>query len=365
MMELWKCYLLFVFSSCTVLTVVESQAVSVDPQVTAYLGGEVTLRCQFSRGDTPAEVVQVTWEKQKVNFAVFHPGHGKSYGESPLKGRVSFTGSSVNDASISITNVNKTDEGTYACKYITHPGGNIEGTTTVTVHVGESQAVGVDPQVTAYLGGEVTLRCQFSRGDTAAKVVQVTWEKQKVIFAVFNAYHGKSYGESPLKGRVSFTSSSVNDASISITNVNETDEGTYVCQYTTHPGGTIEGTTTVTVQALAEQPWKGAAAVGSGVGTALLLIVLISAAVYFIVMKRRQRYQAPTCSSSSRGDHAQAVVYENTKELGGPVVYENLAEDSIEPRSVASENRDGKTLFILDHAKTCNFKIENGILWLL
>ncbi|XP_061115406.1 T-cell immunoreceptor with Ig and ITIM domains-like [Conger conger] len=202
MMELWKCYLLFVFSSCTVLTVVESQAVSVDPQVTAYLGGEVTLRCQFSRGDTAAKVVQVIWEKQQVHFAVFHPDLGKSYGESPLK------------------------------------------------------------------------------------------------------------------GRVSFTSSSVNDASIKITNVNETDEGTYVCQYTTYPGGTIEGTTTVTVQALAEQLWKGAAAVGSGVGTALLLIVLISAAVYFIVMKRRQRYQAPTCSSSSsRGDQAARVAGDEDEEV--------------------------------------------------
>ncbi|XP_061072413.1 T-cell immunoreceptor with Ig and ITIM domains-like isoform X2 [Conger conger] len=218
----------------------------------------------------------------------------------------------------------------------------------------ESQAVSVDPQVTAYLGGEVTLRCQFSRGDTAAKVVQVTWKKQLVHFAMFNVFFGKSYGESPLKGRVSFTGSSVNDASINITNVNETDEGTYVCKYSTHPGGTIEGTTTVTVHALAEQ--QNNAAVLS-VGTTLLLIVLIPAAVYFIVMKCRQRYQAPTCSSSgSRGDHAQAVVYENTKELGGPV-YENLAEDSIDPRSVASENRDDyQELQFKDSATYCTMK---------
>ncbi|KAJ8287735.1 hypothetical protein COCON_G00003940 [Conger conger] len=177
----------------------------------------------------------------------------------------------------------------------------------------ESQAVSVDPQVTAYLGGEVTLRCQFSRGDTAAKVVQVTWEKQLVHFAVFNPFFGKSYGESPLKGRVSFTGSSVNDASINITNVNETDEGTYVCKYSTHPGGTIEGTTTVTVRALAEQ--QNNAAVLS-VGTTLLLIVLIPAAVYFIVMKCRQRYQAPTCSSSSsRGDQAARVAGDEDEEV--------------------------------------------------
>ncbi|KAJ8248655.1 hypothetical protein COCON_G00233890 [Conger conger] len=54
---------------------------------------------------------------------------------------------------------------------------------------------------------------------------------------------------------------------------------------------------------------------------------------------------------------AQAVVYENTKELGGPVVYENLAEGSIDPRSVASENRDDyQELQFKDSATYCTMK---------
>ncbi|XP_064154691.1 T-cell immunoreceptor with Ig and ITIM domains-like isoform X5 [Anguilla rostrata] len=133
-MELMKCFLAFVFSSCMIRTVVESQSVSVEPQVTAYLGGEVTLRCQFIQGGSGANATQVQWRKESFSeaLAVFHPQHGMNYSKSS-GGRVRFTSSSVDDASISIININETDAGKYTCKYNTFPEGIKEATTTLTV----------------------------------------------------------------------------------------------------------------------------------------------------------------------------------------------------------------------------------------
>ncbi|XP_035264718.1 uncharacterized protein LOC118222894 isoform X2 [Anguilla anguilla] len=151
----------------------------------------------------------------------------------------------------------------------------------------ESQSVSVEPQVTAYLGGEVTLRCQFIQGGSSANATQVEWRKESFSkpLAVFHPQLGKNYSKSS-GGRARFTSSSVDDASIIIININETDAGKYTCTYTTFPLGSKEATTTLTVK---DKPWEHSTAVASGIVTALLLIVLIAAALCFIMMKRRQR----------------------------------------------------------------------------
>ncbi|KAI1886246.1 hypothetical protein AGOR_G00212020 [Albula goreensis] len=138
-MESYKYYRLFVISRCMALfTVVRSQHVSVDPQVTAYLGYDVTLRCQFIQGD-PKEVklFQVQWRKELLETAVVtkSPTEGTYFGETPLKGRVSLISDSMEDASISISNVNETDEGRYTCKYLAFPVGVTDATTTLTVQV--------------------------------------------------------------------------------------------------------------------------------------------------------------------------------------------------------------------------------------
>ncbi|KAJ8392962.1 hypothetical protein AAFF_G00071660 [Aldrovandia affinis] len=84
----------------------------------------------------------------------------------------------------------------------------------------------------------------------------------------------------------------------SITNVNETDEGTYTCKYTTFPTGSVAATTTLRVL---DQPPKNSPALVSGIVAALLLTAFIAASVYFIVRKRRQRPDVLTnCSSSSQ-----------------------------------------------------------------
>ncbi|XP_035238522.1 T-cell immunoreceptor with Ig and ITIM domains-like isoform X4 [Anguilla anguilla] len=151
-MELMKCFLAFVFSSCMIRTVVESLSVSVEPQVTAYLGGEVTLRCQFIKGGSAANATQVEWRKESFSepLAVFHSEFGKTYSKSS-DGRVSFTSSSVDDASISIININETDEGKYTCKYNTFPWGIKEATTTVRVKPWEHSTAVASGIVTALL----------------------------------------------------------------------------------------------------------------------------------------------------------------------------------------------------------------------
>ncbi|XP_061107908.1 hemicentin-1-like [Conger conger] len=90
-------------------------------------------------------------------------------------------------------------------------------------------------------------------------------------------------------------------------------------------------------------------AILGGTFGALACVALAGGA--FVCMKKKKRRDIP-CNQD-----AQAVVYENTKELGGPVVYENLAEGSIDPRSVASENRDDyQELQFKDSATYCTMK---------
>ncbi|KAJ8354773.1 hypothetical protein SKAU_G00223400 [Synaphobranchus kaupii] len=160
-----------------------------------------------------------------------------------------------------------------------------------------SPSVRVDPELTAYLRGEVTLHCHLIRGDLDVNATQVEWRKDKgaTALAVFHPVFGKSYLKSPLEGRVKFISDSVDDASIIITNVSKTDEGTYTCEYILHLGNE-EASTILTL--MADRPWPGSAAEVSGLVTALLVVILLAAAVYFIMMKRRQRRDAPTDHSS-------------------------------------------------------------------
>ncbi|XP_061107788.1 carcinoembryonic antigen-related cell adhesion molecule 6-like [Conger conger] len=90
-------------------------------------------------------------------------------------------------------------------------------------------------------------------------------------------------------------------------------------------------------------------AILGGTFGALACVALAGGA--FVCKKKKKRRDIP-CNQD-----AQAVVYENTKELGGPIVYENLAEDSIDPRSVASENRDDyQELQFKDSATYCTMK---------
>ncbi|XP_076008694.1 nectin-2-like [Genypterus blacodes] len=78
----------------------------------------------------------------------------------------------------------------------------------------------------------------------------VTWiyepkEGERINIAVFHPKFDPNYPESPVKGRVGFTTTPPNlsSPSIQITDVRMTDEGKYICEYATYPSGNEQGIT--------------------------------------------------------------------------------------------------------------------------
>uniref|UniRef100_A0A669CIQ1 Ig-like domain-containing protein n=1 Tax=Oreochromis niloticus TaxID=8128 RepID=A0A669CIQ1_ORENI len=114
-----------------------------------------------------------------------------------------------------------------------------------------AQRVEVSPEVTGYLGHDVTLHCQLIQGPTHTNIAHVQWflleeggtGKKKVALIAFNSVFGVNIFESPLKERVAF-----NEHSLIIKDVKMKDAGSYTCEITTFPSGTFEGTTKLVVQ---------------------------------------------------------------------------------------------------------------------
>ncbi|KAM3614006.1 uncharacterized protein V6R79_008401 [Siganus canaliculatus] len=111
------------------------------------------------------------------------------------------------------------------------------------------QRVKVEPEVASYPGQTVNLRCAFTDA-TGIQLTMVTWiyepkEGERMNIAVLHPSFDPNYPESPLKGRVSFTSPSPNLASpsIQISDVRMTDEGKYICEFASYPSGNEQGIT--------------------------------------------------------------------------------------------------------------------------
>ncbi|XP_069041326.1 nectin-2 isoform X2 [Lepisosteus oculatus] len=163
-------------ASLLLVQVVGCQHVKVEPEVLAYPGQDVTLRCQFVQ-DGEAKLTQVSWiwepvNGQKQNIAVFHPNFGASYPSSPLKGRISFINSSLENPSIHITALVLGDEGKYTCEYATYPSGNDQGTTSLFVLVKPRSSADI---ITVPAGDSpvAVARCVAAGGRPAA---DVSWE---------------------------------------------------------------------------------------------------------------------------------------------------------------------------------------------
>ncbi|XP_032374611.1 nectin-2 isoform X3 [Etheostoma spectabile] len=116
-------------------------------------------------------------------------------------------------------------------------------------HGVSGQRVKVEPEVLSYPGQTVNLRCAFTDA-TGIQLTMVTWiyepkDGTRINIAVFHPNFDPNYPESPVNGRVSFTSSPPNLASpsIEIRDVRMTDEGKYICEYATYPRGNEQGIT--------------------------------------------------------------------------------------------------------------------------
>ena len=116
------------------------------------------------------------------------------------------------------------------------------------VAVLEAQQVKVEPEVTGYLGEEVTLRCQYIPGPEDDIISQVQWELktpegEDILIIVSNANSGVSVQDTFLKGRVKIA-----EQSLIIQDVEMRDAGSYTCIVTAFPSGVFEGTTQLVVK---------------------------------------------------------------------------------------------------------------------
>ncbi|XP_035862644.1 nectin-2-like isoform X2 [Sander lucioperca] len=154
----------------------------------------------------------------------------------------------------------------------------------------EAQEVKVLPEVTGYLGRDVTLPCQFIQAPQGSNITQVQWdlispEGKEILIIVFNVQFGLNVPES-FKGRVDIA-----EQSLIIRGVEMRDAGSYTCSIASFPSGSLKGTTNLVVQ---EQMPLSSAVVSAIVIAGLLLLVIMAAIVYLIFI-RRHRVYIDTC----------------------------------------------------------------------
>ncbi|KAJ8355028.1 hypothetical protein SKAU_G00225950 [Synaphobranchus kaupii] len=112
-----------------------------------------------------------------------------------------------------------------------------------------SQRVRVDPEVQSYPGETVNLRCAFAdKGDLQLTQVSWIWERTDGAqdnIAVYHPEFGSRYPQSPFTGRISFPNPSLDNPSVVISDLKMTDEGKYICEFSTYPSVIEQGTTTL------------------------------------------------------------------------------------------------------------------------
>ncbi|XP_068616385.1 nectin-2 isoform X2 [Brachionichthys hirsutus] len=142
-------------------------------------------------------------------------------------------------------------------------------------HGALGQRVKVEPEVSSYLGETVDLRCSFSDA-TGTQLTMVTWiyepkDGERINIAVFHPRFDPNYPDSPMKGRVSFTTVPVNliSPSIQIRDVRLTDEGKYICEYATYPRGNEQG---ITYLVMLAKPHNSASIVTEDAGTKTVVV---------------------------------------------------------------------------------------------
>ncbi|XP_070822904.1 nectin 1a-like [Chaetodon trifascialis] len=147
----------------------------------------------------------------------------------------------------------------------------------------EAQEVKVQPEVTGYLGRDVTLPCQFIQGPKHSNITQVQWELkppegEKIIIIVSNDELGVSIQDTFREERVELA-----EHSLVIRAAEMRDAGLYTCSIVTFPSGSFEGTTNFVVQ---EQMPLSSGVVSAIVIAVLLLLVILAATAYLIFIRR-------------------------------------------------------------------------------
>ncbi|XP_026173567.1 carcinoembryonic antigen-related cell adhesion molecule 18-like [Mastacembelus armatus] len=154
----------------------------------------------------------------------------------------------------------------------------------VSLTVLEAQQLTVWPEVTGYLGHNVTLPCKFNSGAKGTAMSQVQWdllqpEGKNIIIIVSSVQHGAHIHESSLKGRVG-----ISEESLIIKSVEMRDAGSYTCRVATFPSGSFEGTTKLIVL---EQMLHISSGHTSAIVVAVLLLAGMVAAIVYLIFIRR------------------------------------------------------------------------------
>ncbi|KAM4015487.1 nectin-2 isoform 2-T2 [Anomaloglossus baeobatrachus] len=110
----------------------------------------------------------------------------------------------------------------------------------------QAQDVSVSNRRTSNIGEDVTFSCTFSSTDPTVRVTQIMWMKGTAKLAVYNPQHG-TYVEDPTHFQM--VDQSENSATLKILRIRYTDEGEYLCEVTTFPGGNMKANTSMIVKA--------------------------------------------------------------------------------------------------------------------
>ncbi|XP_033979832.1 carcinoembryonic antigen-related cell adhesion molecule 1-like [Trematomus bernacchii] len=189
-------------------------------------------------------------------------------------------------STLTINNVTRYDQGPFSC-LVSNPVS--EGTSDaliLTINFLEAQQVKVEPEVTGYLGKEVTLRCQYIPGPEDDIISQVQWELktpegEDILIIVSNANSGVSVQDTFLKGRVKIA-----EQSLIIQDVEMRDAGSYTCIVTAFPSGVFEGTTQLVVkEGLGSEGLPILAKIITA-GVFVLIVGTMLATTFFIIRKR-------------------------------------------------------------------------------
>ncbi|CAM9269272.1 unnamed protein product, partial [Lampetra planeri] len=145
-----------------------------------------------------------------------------------------------------------------------------------------AQEIQVRPEVTGYLGNDVTLPCRFIQGQQAANVSQVQWDLEspegaKVRLIVSNVIFGVERPDSPLRERVEIA-----DQSLIIKDVKMSDSGLYTCSIAAFPSGSFQETTELVVQ----EQMSYSSGIVAGIVIAVTLLVIITVATTYFIFRR-------------------------------------------------------------------------------
>ncbi|XP_069803632.1 nectin-2 isoform X2 [Dendropsophus ebraccatus] len=125
----------------------------------------------------------------------------------------------------------------------------------------QAKEVSVTDKVTGFIGKEVILPCTFTSTDPSVRVTQIMWMHGSTSLAVFSPHLGIHLSD---PSRFQLVEPSQSSATLKISPVRYTDEGEYVCEVTTFPGGNVKATTTMVVKAIPQNSAEANSGVVAG-----------------------------------------------------------------------------------------------------